>query len=289
MDHILNVVGEHIAPQVLVRDAVRLLRVSRSALASLGIFRDLSWVGQPNFQLGDPQISVAELIGMFVDLPAHAQSWVIRSHLGERTRLNSQLCCWPLVRLALKHQHVAILRGAPQLTAAADGMICIWLRSRVLRELPEKNSWRRGPPSGELSSFVHALGIVPGPGLLLVRHRLLTLDHCRGSPDSPSGLEHCPQAVLAPNWHEMTRFLGRMAPKWLAELENELGLTPSPTSDDSNVALHSDFDSISGTAAWIGAGHDGAWVEMIDPKSVFAAADSFIARADTQPASTSST
>lgn len=288
MDHILRVVGEHIAAPVLVQDAISLLRVSRSVRASLGIMRDLSWIGQPNFELGDPQIMVAELTGIFVDLPARAQSWVIRSQLGERTQLNSQLCCWPLVRLALKHQHVAILRGAPQLTAAVDGMICIWLRSRLLRELPDENSWRRGAPSGELSSFVHALGVVPGPGLLLVRHRLLTLDHCRGSPDSPSGLEHCPQAVLAPNWHEMISFLGRVAPKWLAELEDQLGLTSSSTSVASDGALHSDCDSVFGTAAWTGAGHDAAWVEMIYPESVFAAADSFIARVETQHASTSS-
>ncbi|CAE8609750.1 unnamed protein product [Polarella glacialis] len=292
MESVLQVVGQHVVAPTLMQDAVSLLRVSRSAHGSLATVRALAWAGHPSFHLGDPQVSVAEVDAALATLPGRAvgvRRWQVLSRLGTRTSLSSKLCCWPIACLALKPQYVAVLRGAPQLARAAEGMICIWMRSNLFRELPDEDSWRHGAPNGELGSRVHVLGVVSGGGLLLVRHQLLTLDNCRGSPDSPVGLEHSPQAVLAPSWKALESFLGRVAPKWLAELKEGLGCTASansaahdtsPAGADVATQLSqeaiSDFDSDDEATAWSGKGDNALWVEILRPESIFAAADAFI-------------
>eukprot|EP00439_Symbiodinium_sp_Y106_P055852 s893_g7.t2 len=173
-------------------------------------------------------------------------SWT--SDTSSEKRQDATLCCWPVLRrLALKPQYITNrLPGAPSLgDLLADG------GSELLYASDEAQA--RGFPSGVSPSLTGATWraeyadfapghfpqcwrthIVAMVVLLVVavcihhdfmlQHRLMTLDSCRGSPDSPGGLEHATQVTLSPGLDALLCHLLAEDPLLLRELRSTLKL-----------------------------------------------------------------
>eukprot|EP00439_Symbiodinium_sp_Y106_P053599 s893_g7.t1 len=142
-------------------------------------------------------------------------SWT--SDTSSEKRQDATLCCWPVLRrLALKPQYITNrLPGAPSLgDLLADG------GSELLYASDEAQE-----PLGELSmqTLLLATSLSAG-GLILLQHRLMTLDSCRGSPDSPGGLEHATQVTLSPGLDALLCHLLAEDPLLLRELRSTLKL-----------------------------------------------------------------
>ncbi|CAE6938394.1 DNAH1 [Symbiodinium sp. CCMP2592] len=150
-------------------------------------------------------------------------SWT--SDTSSEKRQDATLCCWPVLRrLALKPQYITNrLPGAPSLgDLLADGgseLLCLALDSRTHRYASDEE------PLGELSmqTLLLATSLSAG-GLILLQHRLMTLDSCRGSPDSPGGLEHATQVTLSPGLDALLHHLLAEDPLLLRELRSTLKL-----------------------------------------------------------------
>jgi len=283
MELLLSAVGEAAITALLANEAVAVASTCCQAHRALAGVSTYAWAVRPSFCLGEPQITAAALGSALASLPggsAAARRWPVCSRAGAKRCQGAVFCCWPLLRLALKRQHVATLPGAC-LGDAQAGVICLWLQSQLEREPREAPGWQVQRAAGELTWRVDLLGVVAGGSLLLLRHQLLTLDNCRGSPDSPAGLEHAPQAVIAPNWQSLARFLGRTAPRWLDEVRNATGISgDSPDGDDCGRktglgdALE-DTDSEDEAAAWTYWG-EAPWVSILCPEPLIEMADEFL-------------
>mmetsp|Transcript_10652 Transcript_10652/g.25483 ORF Transcript_10652/g.25483 Transcript_10652/m.25483 type:complete len:292 (+) Transcript_10652:52-927(+) len=285
MELVLSAAGEHVVAALLPQDAVAILLTSLPAFTALPEVAAVQFVLHPSRKLGDPQISTSALIGAVASIPGGASAvrhWPVSSQLaGICKRQGTELCCWPLARLALKRQYVAVVSGA-RFEDALQGGICLWLRSSLSRDPPSARAL-----NGELNSVAELLGITENGSFLLLRHQLLTLDPCRGSPDSPVGLEHAPQAVIAPDWSRLIAFLTRTSPRWIDELQAALGgafqgglgsekpetvsLVTRAQTDDSPDDEGSDDE----LASWTARG-TAEWVSILNPEPLYHAADQFL-------------
>ncbi|CAE7660623.1 DNAH7, partial [Symbiodinium microadriaticum] len=177
--------------------------------------------------------------------------------------------CWPVLRrLALKPQYITNrLPGAPSLSDLhADGgseLLCLALDSRTHRYTSDEVQ----EPLGELSvqTLLLATSLSAG-GLILLQHRLMTLDSCRGSPDSPGGLEHATQVTLSPGLDALLCYLLAEDPLLLRELRSTLHL-PIPEAaqkfcrpEDRKLLIDPDN-----------------WVSILNAEPIFEAVDAFAA------------
>jgi len=275
-------VGERAVLPLLVQEAVVALAVSKSVCAALSPVAAIAWAARPCRHLGEPRVGIAALAAALGSLPggaAAACKWPVESRFGARCHRGVGFCCWPILRLALKRQHTAVLRGAPRLPWALEGAVCLWLHSKLERDQPVELDDHGCSPNGELESRANLLAVVSGGGLLLLRHRLATLDPGQEAMD---GMEHAPQAVLAPDWPKLAAFLSRVAPRWLAEVEDATGIArqsqqgatlPAPVRVDDAEDSSSDDDSV----LWTSSG-EAPWVEILCPEPLFEAVDALLQR-----------
>mmetsp|Transcript_92606 Transcript_92606/g.299477 ORF Transcript_92606/g.299477 Transcript_92606/m.299477 type:complete len:355 (-) Transcript_92606:206-1270(-) len=204
------------------------------------------WAGDPRLWLAErmskagPSVRASHSVAATMDLcrdlslPSVGlrRSLRIRSKWADSSiachRPDATLCCWPLLRrLSLKPQHVHRLAQAPQMLEDLGPLLCLALDASVDRAPSE--DWMRSMQFHGAGRWLNMdtllLAALRSGGLLLVQHRIFSLDSCRGSPDSPAGLEFSAWVLVAPDWGSLTRYLRKEEAKNLrSSVQRRLGL-----------------------------------------------------------------
>eukprot|EP00439_Symbiodinium_sp_Y106_P056584 s893_g7.t4 len=172
-------------------------------------------------------------------------SWT--SDTSSEKRQDATLCCWPVLRrLALKPQYITNrLPGAPSLgdLLADGGSELLYASDEAQEPLGElsmqtlllatslsagglilQTSAIKPPTDARVAMVVLLVVAVCIHHDFMLQHRLMTLDSCRGSPDSPGGLEHATQVTLSPGLDALLCHLLAEDPLLLRELRSTLKL-----------------------------------------------------------------
>ncbi|CAJ1432850.1 unnamed protein product [Effrenium voratum] len=167
----------------------------------------------------------------------------------KKRRADASLCFWSLLRrLAFKPQHVVRLPGA---SMEITSLLCLALSSHIHYFAEE--------PSAHLSMRTLLLASSLTGDLVLLKHHLITLDACRGSPDSPGGLEHATQVILAPDAACLAEYVGRTA-----GLLQELRSVGIDLAKDASSSAFTEEDQCH-------------WVSILNDRPILEAADAFCA------------
>eukprot|EP00746_Dinoflagellata_sp_MGD_P043603 gnl/MRDRNA2_/MRDRNA2_205961_c0_seq1.p1 gnl/MRDRNA2_/MRDRNA2_205961_c0~~gnl/MRDRNA2_/MRDRNA2_205961_c0_seq1.p1 ORF type:complete len:128 (-),score=22.61 gnl/MRDRNA2_/MRDRNA2_205961_c0_seq1:137-520(-) len=59
---------------------------------------------------------------------------------------------------------------------------------------------------------------------VLVEHQLISLDNCRGSPDSPGGMEHRSMVLISASLRQLLQHVYFSSPTFFSNLQRELQL-----------------------------------------------------------------
>eukprot|EP00929_Paragymnodinium_shiwhaense_P095187 TRINITY_DN56171_c0_g1_i2.p1 TRINITY_DN56171_c0_g1~~TRINITY_DN56171_c0_g1_i2.p1 ORF type:complete len:269 (-),score=18.86 TRINITY_DN56171_c0_g1_i2:302-1108(-) len=259
MDYLLHTVPARLIAPLRVPEA-RMVATLSKTIRSLLREEDIGWVPSPTRCLGGIEITPETLKSALATFPeglVETAGWPLKSAINGTDMRGTTGCCWSILRLALKPQHVAILPGSC-LHDVLGGVLCITCLSRLHSD-SDSADWRRAGRH-EVSAFAQLIGV-----------------SSKGSPDSPAGLEHAAQAVIAPTWSALWSFLRTASPSWYTELCREYGFPDHVDNTTSSADLEDDYD---GMCMWMASPEnprgDFEFVSFMSSDAILDLIDSFV-------------